>query len=769
MAAADGRTEEMLRTAEGHLQKGDRNKALDVLRKALKKDPGNEKIQEQITAIEREIAAMRSFKQTRSRRSHSPERTVPTGTDFVDECLERSREAFNEGDEVRALQELERAKRHDPDNRKVQRQIQVVRRSIKASNLYDLAIARLRSGDIPAALEQARKIFAFWPSAPALEKLLDEVEGHTEHPVIEEPEEIDIEEIEELEEIEEKEEAPEPAISPSEVVVTSIREKIARSSFAEALQEAREGIRKFPDNETLQKLLDKLEKIAGEPEPAPVPARGRKGRKEAAPPEEKPKEKPKERPEEKPEERKAAAAPAKPAARPAPAEKKEKKKLPLGLIIGIAAVVVLALVVVVINPFGGGGDDTDVVVEPVDQPYSVAFTVEGPPDATVTVDGTEVSRNPDGTYQMSGTGDETRQIRVSAEGYETRTLTYDATGGADSQESITLDTLGTSTVQVTFEARMPEGEPQPEEGAVTWLVDGEEIEEMPVSLATGLHVFQAVLDGYNSIPESVLVDYTGDVSIQPLALLSQEESQISLSLAGDITGYANFYIDGTLVGSGVRRITEVVPHGSHTLRITMDEYEDWYRTIDLGADGYSNTVTPVSLVTTGRLLIGPEPWAEVFIDGSSYGQTPMPPIELEEGTYSVRLTNPEYEDQTSSVTITAGEDTSIRYTADAVEAMPDTVAVIEEPVIPPFPVQQVSPVTPGIAMEHGDLHGYVTLQVMVGTDGSVRDVTILSDELGLGCGQAAVDAAWQWVWNPATQGGVAVEVPTTIQMRFDIE
>ena len=83
-------------------------KALDVLRKALKKDPGNEKVQEQISSIEREIAAMRSFKQTRSRRSHAPEQSVPTGTDFVEECLERSRNAFDAGDEVRALQELER-------------------------------------------------------------------------------------------------------------------------------------------------------------------------------------------------------------------------------------------------------------------------------------------------------------------------------------------------------------------------------------------------------------------------------------------------------------------------------------------------------------------------------------------------------------------------------------------------------------------------------------------------------------------------------------
>jgi protein TonB len=69
----------------------------------------------------------------------------------------------------------------------------------------------------------------------------------------------------------------------------------------------------------------------------------------------------------------------------------------------------------------------------------------------------------------------------------------------------------------------------------------------------------------------------------------------------------------------------------------------------------------------------------------------------------------------------------------------------------------------------GDVHGYVTLEVLVGTDGSVRNVTIVNDELGLGCGAAAEAAVRQWVFNPATQGGVPVELTTQVQVRFDIE
>jgi hypothetical protein len=48
-------------------------------------------------------------------------------------------------------------------------------------------------------------------------------------------------------------------------------------------------------------------------------------------------------------------------------------------------------------------------------------------------------------------------------------------------------------------------------------------------------------------------------------------------------------------------------------------------------------------------------------------------------------------------------------------------------------------------------------------------VAIVSDELGLGCGAAAVAAVRQWVFNPATQGGVPVAVTTRVQVRFDTE
>ena len=155
--------------------------------------------------------------------------------------------------------------------------------------------------------------------------------------------------------------------------------------------------------------------------------------------------------------------------------------------------------------------------------------------------------------------------------------------------------------------------------------------------------------------------------------------------------------------------------------------------------------------------------AEVTIDGQSYGQTPLPPIELEPGTYSVSLTNPDYEDQTSSVTIALGEDTMIRYTAAERVQQPDIIE--EQPVIPPFAIQQSAPSIPAMASERGDLHGYVTLDVRVGTDGSVLDAIVLQSVHPM-LDNAAKEAARKCKFTPGKQRNIPVKVWMAIPFRF---
>ena len=731
-ASENARIQRLINSAEELVQKGERQKALTELHKVLDIDPGNKSVKTRISDIEREVVAMRNFKKTRDSRTHKAGKSVSSG-DFVDECIERSEDAFRQGDEVRALQELERARRHDPDNKLVRRKIVTVRRQIKTDNLYDLALAKLLDRDPVTAIKNARAIFNAWPSAPVLSDLLDKLEEYkpsTSDASVEQIEEIEDIELEDVIEVEDTVAASPPVkekTSPADAAIISIRGKISRSDFSSALEEARVAGKKHPENATIKELVGRLEKLSGKNPEKPVAAAvqgDKKGK---------------------------------------PEEKPEKKK-PIALIAVALIVVILLVVFFVVKPFGGSQPAEVIAVDdtPVFEPYSASYMVGGVEDYSVTIDGQTVVALPDGSFVVEGSSEEPRIIEVRSAGFETYTASVVFESGEASTDSIVLNPMGTSTVQVTMQASGAG------DGEVVWLVDGDEVESS-IDLPTGMHVFQAMEEGFNSVPESILVDYS-DAPLQiTLALLSQEESQVTLALAGEIPGSAAFFIDGNRVGTGVRRVSEVLPFGNHTLRVEVENFESWTRNITLNAAGYSATVSPVEIPTIGRLLIAPEPWANVSINGASVGQTPMAPIELEEGSHTVLLTNPDYEDQTSTVTITAGEDSSIRYTA--AEAQPDQPEEIaeEQPVIPPFPLSQVGPQVPGLASDMGDVHGYVTLDVLVGADGSVRSVTIVNDELGLGCGAAAQEAVSQWVFNPASQGGVPIELTTQVQVRFDVE
>lgn len=747
MSAAEERINELLRTARRQVDAGDREQALKTLRKALDLNPGNDKVRDEIQTIEREISAMHAFRRSRTVRGHSPDdSSVSSGESFVDACLRRSQEAADSGDEIRALQELERARRQDPENPEIQKRIKIVKRAIKANNLADLGLTRLRAGDPAGAVEQARAIFDFWPTSPALARLVEEIETsgdlpRTAEPLAEEQYEeeqvqIEVEEHPPLPEAEPVHERPVPPSSEDQAVA-AIRDRIASNSYEEALAIARDAKERFPDSQLISELTAKLEKVtAPTVSISQAPAAAKEPPRRPSPPESAAEVRPRE------------AAPA-----------RARGKSPLLVVAALVLVViVMALVLFVFRK-------KPQPVIPEIRPYTASLSIEGPQSATVNVDGIQISPGAGGVYTLTGTDFGTRQIEVRAAGYETLNMQIELGEGQVLTDTIVMQPLGTGTAEISFDVLMPEGEEEPAEGEVTILVDGQPATQFPFPARTGQHVFQAVLEGYNSLPETVLVDAPGPFS-QQLALLSPETSQITLTLAGEIPGTAVFYIDGVQVGSG-RRVTHIADRGRHSILVTMEGRLDWSRSIDLGRDGYSQVVTLEEEVNTGRLLIGPEPWAQVTINGVDYGQTPLPPIELEPGTYTVRLTNPDYEDQVQTVNIALGEDTSIRYTAPEI---PDEPEIIEDqPVIPPFPTSQVAPQIPSLAAQRGDVHGFVTLEVRVGTDGSVLGVTVTNDPLGLGCGQAAADAVRQWRFNPATQGGEPVEVTTAVQVRFDIE
>jgi TonB family protein len=81
-------------------------------------------------------------------------------------------------------------------------------------------------------------------------------------------------------------------------------------------------------------------------------------------------------------------------------------------------------------------------------------------------------------------------------------------------------------------------------------------------------------------------------------------------------------------------------------------------------------------------------------------------------------------------------------------------------------VTQVAPHYPAEAKQSG-IQGAVKLQGLIGKDGHVQDLQVLSGEPVLA--EAAVEAVKQWVYRPTLLSGEPVEVQTTIDVNFTLQ
>jgi TonB family protein len=75
------------------------------------------------------------------------------------------------------------------------------------------------------------------------------------------------------------------------------------------------------------------------------------------------------------------------------------------------------------------------------------------------------------------------------------------------------------------------------------------------------------------------------------------------------------------------------------------------------------------------------------------------------------------------------------------------------------------PVYP-LAAEAQGIEGKVTLNAVIGTDGSLLDLVVVKGPLELR--QAALQAVQQWKYHPYTKQGVPVAEKTTIDVQFKL-
>jgi peptide/nickel transport system substrate-binding protein len=105
-----------------------------------------------------------------------------------------------------------------------------------------------------------------------------------------------------------------------------------------------------------------------------------------------------------------------------------------------------------------------------------------------------------------------------------------------------------------------------------------------------------------------------------------------------------------------------------------------------------------------------------------------------------------------------------------------TTLLAELPPPPPKPsvitraeaVRRVQPKYPAAALEFA-ASGTIVVRVLVGIDGSVNDATIIKSFGNPACERAALDAARQWEFDPATKDGTPFEQRVSIPFTFSPE
>jgi TonB family protein len=106
--------------------------------------------------------------------------------------------------------------------------------------------------------------------------------------------------------------------------------------------------------------------------------------------------------------------------------------------------------------------------------------------------------------------------------------------------------------------------------------------------------------------------------------------------------------------------------------------------------------------------------------------------------------------------------------------VPDTTTIVAAvPLAPPKPSvitraepnRRIEPEYPASAAEFG-ASGTIVVRVLVGTDGAVKDAEVIQSFGNPACEKAALDAARQWQFDPATKDGTPFEQRVSIPFTF---
>ncbi len=257
------RVRDFIKDAHRSAVSGNREHALELVRKALALDPDERVITETILAMEQGASPAKPRPApVIPDPVRLPERTDPMAIDpKLEKALDLSEQCRRSGDNAKALAYLKKARVLFPDNPLVEERLTSLTTCLQAETLISVARKRMDQGEMQKAVSAARQAFVVLPDAPGLSGLLSDLETVSRNsPAVqfegEYRHDIDLNDGEDLED-------EEYGDSPDSVddFIERIRQLVRDDRWDEAAILVEQGVADFPDNELLETFKVKFKRL----------------------------------------------------------------------------------------------------------------------------------------------------------------------------------------------------------------------------------------------------------------------------------------------------------------------------------------------------------------------------------------------------------------------------------------------------------------------------------------------------------------------------
>jgi PKD repeat protein len=237
------------------------------------------------------------------------------------------------------------------------------------------------------------------------------------------------------------------------------------------------------------------------------------------------------------------------------------------------------------------------------------------------------------------------------------------TGTASRAEKLSYITITTTLQTLTISSTPP--------GAMVF-IDNVEKGITPVTLkdtAMGTHQLLLRKAGFDDYTRSILIEPATPVTIGATLSKSLPEPTFPPSASSGSIAITSFpagamvFVDGTPRGTTPVILPEI-PTGNHYVTLSFKGYDDWNHTISVGSGQMAaiNAELEATKEITGSLaVITDPPGADVSVDGNFKGVSPVTIQGLSAGMHTILLTLKDYTDNSTSITVIAGQ--TQKYTA----------------------------------------------------------------------------------------------------------